>query len=173
MLTKSLAKQERVVESIRLGLEGEAAVQFVHESGYAITEAGLTRYVNSMGGIGRIKALIDEGKSNIEILEVCFPAAPAAELKSAAPGSRPSTPPRVALVRPEDTPLYETAKMTVHLPADVYEAVRLAARAEGKTQNQLIVDLLTSALSQLPRGVPGEPSEEESGPQAQAGGASP
>jgi hypothetical protein len=170
MPTKSLAKQERVVESIRRGLSGGAAVAFIHESGYAITDAGIARYLQSMGGVGRVKALIDEGKSNIEILEICFPAAPTAELKSAPPPRRKAGPPGsvTPLVRPNDVPLYETAKMTLHLPADLYEAIRLAARGEGKTQNQLIVDLLTSALSRLPYGIPNPAEESDASPEPQA-----
>jgi hypothetical protein len=154
MSSKNPAKHERVVETVRLGLSGEAAVEFVRQSGYAITEAAITRAIQHMGGRGRIQQLIDEGKNNFEVLHIAFPterenAPPAAGRKLeafSAPSQQGNT-----LVRPEDHPLYETAKMTVHLPADVYEAVRLAARAEGKTQNQLIVDLLTKALSQIPR----------------------
>ncbi|MCC6488948.1 MAG: ribbon-helix-helix protein, CopG family [Candidatus Hydrogenedentes bacterium] len=46
--------------------------------------------------------------------------------------------------------------MSIKVPADLYEAIRLAAKAEGKSQNELIVDVLTSALSRIP----GPPREE-------------
>jgi plasmid stability protein len=36
------------------------------------------------------------------------------------------------------------------MPEDLYEAIRLAAKAERKSQNDLIVDILTAALSQVP-----------------------
>lgn len=162
MTSKTLAKQERVVESVRLGLHGEAAVEFVHANGYAITEAGLSRYVRTMGGLERIQELIEEGKSNIEILEALVPERSVGELKKNVVRGASRSPNVVEALRPEDTPLYETAKMTVHLPADLYEAIRLAARAEGKTQNQLIVDLLTTALSQIPRLAPEEPEDRPS-----------
>ena len=155
MATKTLTKHERVIESIRLGRFDEEAVDFVHTSGFAITQRGLERCVQAMGGLGRVQRLIHEGKTNIEILEICFPASNVAELRAHIPtmpeypSSGPS--PIEPLVRPDDIPLYDTAKVTIHLPADVYEAVRMAAHAEGKTQQQLIVEMLIYALSQLPR----------------------
>jgi hypothetical protein len=163
MPPKNPAKQERVVETVRRGLSGEAAVDFVRQSGYAITETAIARAIQNMGGRGRIQQLIDEGKNNVEILHLAFPTSNAEDVGTGS-GRRPEAwsgpaPEGNTLLRPEDHPLYETAKMTVHLPADVYEAVRLAARAENKTQNQLIVDLLTKALSQIPR--PNLPETEE------------
>lgn len=153
--SKSLEKQERVLEAIRLGLTQEAAVDFVHTSGYAITAKGVERYVQALGGLERVHALIAEGKSNLEILATCVPAASTAELKahmSTLPEHLSSVPsPIEPLVRPDDAPLYDTVKMTLHLPADVSEAIKLAAHAEKKTQQQMIVKLLTSALSRLPR----------------------
>lgn len=152
---KSLAKQERVIETVRLGLVDEAAVDFVHSCGFAITGKGVARCVHAMGGIDRIQTLINEGKSNVEILEICFPETRSAELKahmSPLPENLSSGPsPIEPFVRPDDAPLYDTVKITLHLPADVSEAVKLAAHAEGKTQQQMIVELLTYALSRLPR----------------------
>lgn len=164
MTTKNVAKQERVIESIRRGLTGEAAVKFVRQSGFAITDTAMTRAVHSMGGRERIQALINEGKSNVEVLQIAFPAADANELKELSARKAEHRSPAAVegniLLHPEDHPLYETAKMTIHLPADVYEAIRLAARAEGRTQNQLIVDLLTWGLSQIPRSLfPGSESD--------------
>lgn len=155
MVTKTLAKQERVIESVRLGLLNEEAVEFVHTCGYAITRKSVDRYIQAMGGLERVQALIEEGNSNIDILEICFPSSNTTELKAHTPtmsehlvtGSSPIEP----LLRPDDIPLYDTAKVTIHLPADVYEAIRLASHAEGKSQQQVIVEMLTFALSQLPR----------------------
>lgn len=144
-----------MLETIRLGLAHEAAVDFVHASGYAITEKGVARCVQALGGLERVQTLIAEGKSNLEILETCIPAANTAELKahmSTLPEHLSRVPsPIEPLVRPDDTPLYDTVKLTLHLPADVFEAVKLAAHAEKKTQQEMIVKLLASALSRLPR----------------------
>jgi hypothetical protein len=150
-------KQERIIEAVRQGLEGDAAVSAIHNSGFAMTSAGIARHLRSMGGRGHVQTLINEGKSNIEILEACFPEEDAEALREAVPHYPESTDEShtVAFTHP-GAPVYETIKHTVHLPADLQEAIRLAAKAEGKSQNQLIVDLLTSALSQIP----GEVSEE-------------
>jgi len=149
------AKQERIIEAVRQELEGDAAIEFVHQSGYAMTQAGIARQLRAMGGKGQVQEYVAQGKSNVEILRVCFPKDELSEFDSVPPsqqelfGSEAVDQVTVPFL-PSGTPLYATAKLTLRVPADLYEAVRLAAKAEGKTQNQLIVDVLTSALSRIP-----------------------
>jgi len=150
------AKQERIVEAVRHGLEGEAAAEFIRQSGYAMTVAGIARHLRSMGGRGHVQELINAGKTNNEIMCICFP--------DVSPDDLPVEPPsqgelfeqelkmHVALANDEGgVPLYETTKVSFRAPADLYEAIRIAAKAEHKTQSQLIVDILTEALSKMPR----------------------
>ena len=155
MSSLNRAKQERVIEAVRHGLEGDAALSFVHESGFKLNAAGITRHLRAMGGRGRISALIHDGKSNHEILAEIFP----------------NDDDVVALPQPapnqtdffDDTPAttvvnfgrviaaqFETTKMTLVLPNDVYQALRAASRAEGKSRNDVVVDVLTSALARMP-----------------------
>lgn len=151
--TARLAKQERVVEAVRQGLEGEASVEFIQQNGYAMTSAGIARHLRSLGGRGRVQELLEQSLSNAEIIEVCLPSAQASEgpghahvqgelfhgVKGAVKG-----PP------PGDGPLYATTKLSIRIPSDLYEAIRAAAQGEKKTQSKLIVDLLTSALARMP-----------------------
>lgn len=148
-------KQERIVEAVRHGLEGDGAVEFVQNSGFAANSKSIALHLRKMGGRGRVLALINEGKSNHEILTLCFPEDDYSDLPRTAPsqgelfGESPMA--RDGAVTPlQPSNLYETRKMSIKVPADVYEALRLAARAEGKSQNELIVDILESALSRLP-----------------------
>lgn len=147
------AKQERLIEAVRQGLEGLAAVEFIQKSGFAVTVPLIAKHLRAMGGRGRIEALIRDGKSNFEIMEVCFPEADLTHLRVGPPsqgelfGTTGGAPPARG-TRPEN--LYEVRKMAIKVPADLYEAIRLAARAEGVSQNELIVDVLTTALSRLP-----------------------
>ncbi len=155
-MTKQIrTKQERIIEAVRQGLEGEAAVEFIHGCGYAMTVAGIARHLRAMGGRGRILERINEGWSNLEILEECFPGDDLSELPADLPtqgelfsvdGAAPHT---LTPIRTE-LPPFETTKVTLRMPTDLYEAVGLAARAEGRKRNDLIVDILTSALSRLP-----------------------
>jgi hypothetical protein len=148
-------KQERVIEAVRRGLEGEAAVAFVRQSGFLVTPLGLVRHLRSLGGRARILEHIHEGRSNVEILEMQFPAErlmriqPArqeqAELFGAVdlshePVSLPNLPPGD----------FDTTRLTLRVPNDLYHALGIAARVEGVNRNQLIVDILTSALSRTP-----------------------
>ncbi|HPG69815.1 MAG TPA: hypothetical protein PLO37_23445 [Candidatus Hydrogenedentes bacterium] len=149
------AKQERVIEAVRLGMEGDAALEFLHENGYAMTPAGIARHLRVMGGRGHIQELIAEGKSNAEILEETFPDEDLSGVAVAPPSQgelfdAAEVLPSAEHSGPTDAPLYPTTKLTIHVPADLYEAIRLASKAEGKTHNQLIVDILTTALSRLP-----------------------
>ena len=75
MAKQTNAKLERVVEAVRQGLEGDAAIEFIHQSGFAMTPAGIARHLRRMGGRGRIQELIDEGLTNVKILRTCLPEA--------------------------------------------------------------------------------------------------
>ena len=154
MASKSILKQERIIEAVRQALEGDEAINFVRQSGYAIASAGFTRLLNQLGGREHVQKRIQKGKTNLEILAECFPDADLSDLPHPEPvqeelfvdltaGKGADWPP------PGDGPLYDTVKLTLNLPSDVYEALRLAARAEHKSQNQLIVEILTTALSQM------------------------
>jgi hypothetical protein len=156
---QTLAKQERIIEAVRHGLEGDAAVEFVCRSGYAMNTSTIVRHLRAMGGRGRILDLIHQRKSNSQILHICVPEAAAEEFPPALPQQEELfVQPHDAAepLLPDDQPLYETTKVTVRLPSDLFEAIRLAARAEGKSLNQLIVDVLTSALSHMPPPLPEE-----------------
>lgn len=156
MSKQTRAKQERVIEAVRQGLEGESAVEFIRQSGYAMTLTGIARHLRSMGGRGAVAALIEDGKSNIEIMEICFPDASHDDLPMEPPPSQPdlfvTEPPAGEPGSPKKRTvhIYETRKMSIKVPADLYDAIRIAAKAEGLSQNQLIVDILTSALSRAP-----------------------
>ena len=164
MIQQIRVKQERVIEAVRHGLEGLAAVEFIQQSGYAMTPAGIAKHLRSMGGRGHIQDLIQDGKTNFEILQGCFPEDDLSHMKpmppsqeelfahhgSGSPMHRPAPPP---------AHVYEMRKMAIKVPADLYEAIRLASKAEGKSQNDLIVDVLTSALSRVPL----RPDEERPG----------
>ncbi len=158
------AKQERIIEAVRLGLEGDAAVEFVRASGFAMTSAGIARHLRSMGGRGHVQELIDSDLSNIEILQHCFPAEDVSHLHEAPP-SQPDlfdSDEHHPVVPPPDLTaggMFETRKIALRLPSDLYEAIQLAAKAENTSKNQLIVDILTSALAQMPK-LPPEVAEE-------------
>ena len=147
------AKQERIIEAVRQGLEGDASVEFVCRSGYAVNTSAIARHLRAMGGRGHILELIRQGKSNPEILRICLPDAPEEEAPPAPPRQEElfvQSPDAGEAATPGDQPLYETTKVTIRLPSDLFEAIRLAARAEGKSQNQIIIEVLTSALSRMP-----------------------
>lgn len=149
------AKLERIIEAVRHGLEGDAAVEFIHRSGYAMTSAGIARNLRAMGGRRRVQDLIAEGKSTVDILKSVFPEDDFSEFDRIPPSQQElfgegSAPAGASLVPGTNLPLYETTKLTLRVPNDLFEAIRLAAKLENKTQNQLIVDILTSALSQMP-----------------------
>lgn len=149
-------KQERIVEAVRRGLEGDSAVEFIRQSGYAMSSAGIARHLRTMGGRGAVLELIEAGNTNAEVLHVCFPDVDMDELPHEPPSQtelfiaeRPSR--GMAPLELQDTPLHETRKMTITVPADLCEAIRLAAKGEGLSKSQLVVDILTSALSNMPR----------------------
>jgi len=148
------AKQERIIEAVRMGLEGDAALDFVREGGYALTPNGMVRYFRQMGGRGAIAAHIKAGKTNLDILQALYPEEevrlsllqrPSQGVlfeESAAPSASPflHAPP----------PLFESTKMTVYLPNELYEALRLYAHAQGKSRNDAVVELVMAALSRMP-----------------------
>lgn len=149
------AKQERVVEAVRLGYEGDTALEFIRQSGFALSQTGLVRHLRAMGGRGHIQTLIEAGKTNLEILHACFPDDDSMTIDLAPPNQGELFAEEVILpaplpFTPLDTPLYPTTKLTLRIPADLYEAIRIAARIENVPQNQLIVDILTQALSRMP-----------------------
>lgn len=155
MANLNRAKQERVIEAVRHGLEGDAAVAFVHDSGFKMNTAGIARHLKAMGGRGRVQELIHAGHSNHEILALCFPGdedidampvpAPSqTDFFEDAPAS--AVVPFGRLVPSQ----FETTKLTLVLPTDLHEALKAASRAENKSRNDLIVEILTSALARLP-----------------------
>jgi hypothetical protein len=155
MIGLGRAKQERIIEAVRLGLEGDAAVEFVHGNGFKINGPAIARHLKTLGGRGRILELIEQGHSNTGILSICFP-------HDEEVAALPPVPPNQTDFFEEAVPAsllpfrhvvpsqFETKKMTLVLPSEVYEALKAASRAEGKSRNDLIVEILTSALSRLP-----------------------
>lgn len=156
------AKQERIIEAVRHGLEGDAAVDFIHQSGFAMTTSGIARHLRAMGGRGRVQELINNGRSNLEVLKICFPEEDFDHFAAEPPsqgdlfeGDEPMPGPSPIM------PQLSTRRINIRLPEDLYEAIRLAAKAERKSQNDLIVDILTSALSQVPGSFGPEPEEDD------------
>lgn len=152
-MTKQIrAKQERVIEAVREGLEGDAAVEFIHQNGYAMTQAGIARHLRSMGGRAQVQDYIHQGFSNVEILAKAFPEDRPEDLPAEMPSQgelfHDANEPLPFSI---DGPLYDSRKLSIRIPTDLYEAIRLAARGEGKSQNELIVEILTTALSRMPR----------------------
>jgi len=157
MVMQAQQKQERVIEAVRCGLEGDDAVEFIRQSGFAMTPSGIARHLRKLGGRGNIVALIAAGRSNLEILQTVYTEIDA-DLEAAHVPSQqelfaenppgPKVPEN--LLHHQD--LFESTKITLKLPNDLHEALRLAAKAENTTQSQLIVDILTSALSRMSYG---------------------
>ncbi|MBI2421676.1 MAG: hypothetical protein HYV27_02520 [Candidatus Hydrogenedentes bacterium] len=158
MVRHKHGKLERIVEAVRLGIEGEDAVHFIHSAGFAMTSRGIARQLQAMQGRAHVESLIAQGKSNVEILESCFPQEAFEEQRRIPPQQEDlfgeprgaANPVLLTMTKPE---AFESTKMTLRLPTDLYEAIRLAAKAEDKSQGQLIIDILTSALSRMPEGL--------------------
>ena len=149
-------KQERIIEALRQGLEGDAAIAFLHQSGYAITSAGIARYLRMMGGRKQVMDYIAAGKSNIEIMKLCFPNANLSDIHPIPPHQDDLFHKALSAGTTfhelgDEYPVYDTTKLTIRVPSDLYEAIRLASKAERIPQNQLIVDILTTALGNMPR----------------------
>jgi hypothetical protein len=136
-------------------LEGDAALSFVRQSGYLTTPLGLVRHLRALGGRASVLERIHEGKSNVEILELQFPAERLSRLRPAAQeqadlfGAEDLSHEPVSLpnLLPGD---FDTTRLMLRVPNDLYHALGIAARVEGVNRNQLIVDILTSALSRTP-----------------------
>ena len=121
------------------------------------------RNLRLMGGRGHVQELILRGLSNDDVLELCLPhdaTQPAFRSLPHQADLFPDQPAHTNAMReddnvlPPDIPLYEMTKMTLRLPADLYEAIGMAARAESKTRNDLVVEILTSVLSRMPERLP-------------------
>ena len=141
MASQSDAKRERVIEAVRKGLEGDAALAFIRESGFAMTQAGIARHLRALGGTGKVAQSIKAGQSNAEIL--------AANELPRKPSRTPADPDRQARALSDDE-LFPTKKLTLQLPSELLEAVRAAAKSTGLSQNQVIVDVLNRGLSRMP-----------------------
>lgn len=151
MAKNTQLKQELVIEAVRRGLEEGDAVAFVRQSGFALSAAGLARHLRSMGGRGRVLELINAGKTNENILEVCFgPDEDAIGEPDPTPALEAFESPLSNIIDLRATAQFETRKISIRVPGDLYEAIRLAAKGEGVSQNQLIVDLLSVGLSRVP-----------------------
>ena len=154
----AVAKKERVIEAVRRGLEGDAAVEFIQQSGHAIALTGVARHLRHWGGRAHLQELIEEGKTNLEIIALFHPEADLEPFRREPPNQgelfhqeeMPAPSSNVESLYNEDLHLYETVKMTLRLPSDLHEAIRLAAKAENKTQNDLVVEILTATLSRMP-----------------------
>jgi predicted HicB family RNase H-like nuclease len=162
------AKQERIIEAVRHGLEGDAALAFIHQSGFAMNAAGIARNLRQLGGRGMIQDLINEGHSNAGILASLFPGEDFSEFHEEPPSQQElftedQLPPAPAPFPPAQPQPFETTKMTIRVPTDVYEAINLAARAESVKRNDLIVDILTGWLSRMPGPAVEAEEEQESG----------
>ena len=149
MSRQSSVKQERVVEALRQGLSGEAAVDFIHQCGYAINETSVERVLKTMGGKTRVLNLLEKGLSNVETIQVCMPEADLSALKNQTPLEE--TTAQADAFSGEDAPIYPTTKMSLKIPSHLYEAVRAAAQAEGKTHNELVVNILSARLGRSPK----------------------
>lgn len=152
MAGQSTVKRERIIEAVRKGLSGDAIVDFVHQSGHALSMTGFERHLAKMGGLDQVKTYVDSGLSNVEILTTCFPELVLEDLEkvivSVTPFRSISPALRHGAARAE-LPEFATTKMTITVPTELYEALRAAAQAEVTSQNQLIVDLLTAELSRM------------------------
>lgn len=150
------AKQERIIEAVRRGLEGDAAVVFLHESGYAMTPAGVARHLRQLGGRGAVAEAIGAGKTNREILMERFPDTPEEALAELPPPSQGElfagelAGPRIAEFGAGRSG-FESTRISLRIPADVHEALRIAAKVEQKTQAELITEILSRYLGQHPR----------------------
>lgn len=153
MAGQSTVKRERIIEAVRQGLCGEAIVDFVRTSGHALSGTGFERHLAKMGGLDQVKTYVDSGLSNVEILTTCFPELDLEDLEKVIVSVTPFRSISPALRRGAgrvELPEFATTKLTLTIPSELYEAIRAAAQGEGTSQNQLIVDLLTTALSRMP-----------------------
>jgi len=157
------AKQERIIEAFRQGLDGEVAVRFVRESGFAMTALGLARLAGKLGGRDNVLRLIEDGYSNDQVLQRCLPEDEHLQAEAIPPNQPPlfveETPPVPALSAVPRSIAFEHTKLTLRVPNDLYAAIKLAAHAEGKSRTDLVVDILTRSLSSMPGPFPAETSD--------------
>lgn len=156
MARQSHLKQERIIEAVRQGHEGDVTLDFLHQSGYAMNAAGVSRHLKKLGGRGRIEGLVAQGYPNVQILAECLPDEDLSEVRKLLPQDDLFGGSAYAFGRGGDVPLYDTTKLTLQIPSELYEALRAAAQAERKTQNSLIIELLSQGLSRTPEPVQGE-----------------
>ncbi|NIA15717.1 MAG: hypothetical protein GWP08_16760 [Nitrospiraceae bacterium] len=156
MVSQTRAKQECIIEAVRQHLEGDAAVEFVRQCGYAMSTAGVARHLRLMGGRHRVEELIAAGNPNREILAACFPDDDMSTLPAQPPTQcelfEEAKPAAGQPFLPDgDMPLYETTKLTLRIPTDLYTAIQIASRVENKSRSALIIEILTTALSKIPK----------------------
>lgn len=152
MARQTSAKRERIIEAVRLGLEGDEAIAFIRQNGFVLTAAGIARHLRALGGRGRVQELIDRGKTNSEILKLCAAQRPPTPRRTAAPFQWELFDRATGMYygpKTAESALFPTKKIALTVPSELYEAIRAAAKGEGKTQNRLIVELLTTALSRM------------------------
>lgn len=154
-------KQERVIEAVRLGLDGDDAVSFIQQSGYAITSVAIARHLRAMDGRGKVQELIEAGNSNIAILEMFFPPEELKDVERPEPAQPELFAEKPTLAyRPAAQAEFSSTKLTVTMPNDVHFALKLAAKVEGKSRSELIVEILEAALSKMPYELPAEDEAE-------------
>ncbi len=145
-------KQLQVIEAVRRNLEGTEAIDFIRQSGYAMTPSGIARHLRSMGGRATVEAKIAEGQANHEVLQAAFPDEDIASQVAPAEPSQTDLFGDTAPTSIGQSPqaMFESVRMTIRVPEDVHEAIKIAAKVEGKRQNDLIVEILEQGLSRLP-----------------------
>lgn len=153
MSKRTRRRQERVLECVRLQLEGDAALAFLRQHGLRVSEPVLGRLIRSLGGREHLLEQMQAGLPDAEILAQCTALDDDTNQdgpdRQAELFSMQDFPTLERGVFPSMTGL-ETTKMTLRVPTDLYEAIGFAARAEGTTRTQLVIDLLTHALSRMP-----------------------
>ena len=145
-------KQLQVIEAVRRGLEGTDAIDFIRQSGYAMTPSGIARHLRSMGGRATVAERIADGMSNVDVLQAAFPDEDLGDVAAAEPSQADlfgEEDPAPVAHAPQS--MFESVRMTIRVPEDVHEAIKIAAKVEGKRQNDLIVELLEQGLSRLPK----------------------
>lgn len=158
MSAQSHAKQERVIEALRRELEGEAAVVFIRESGFAMTKRGLARHLGMLGGRETVLQWLQLGYSNEQVLQKCRPEDAALQARHIPPtqpalfeaaAETPTSNTIIPLDRQQKGD-FEHTKLTLNLPNELYIALKLAAYGENKTRTELVIEILSHALSRMP-----------------------
>jgi len=153
---QSKAKLECLLQALREGCRGSHAAAYVRRSGFALTAPGVEQRLRQLGGEAAVYARIAAGWSNAEIVEEAFPGENLEWMKGLPPKqgelfeALPSAANTAALWPAAKAAPFESTRITLRVPSDLYEAICIAARVEQTSRTQLIVDLLTSALSRIP-----------------------